>query len=70
MTKKWILQNVVSKKVFIGAGFDGPYFSNEEKPRYFDTEEEAVNRLKEESELFPSAFKRLALQISQVYTFE
>ncbi len=69
MRQKWIIQDVLTGNAFTGSDLNGIYFSKGSYPiRYFDSKEQADERLKEEYYLFPSQFSELNLTIIEVYT--
>jgi hypothetical protein len=69
MKKKFIIKDMLSGRNFTGSGFEGAYFSGEEKPMCFNNEADAEYSLRNESELFPKQFEGLTLAIVPVYTF-
>jgi hypothetical protein len=68
MEMYFVIKNVATGEYFTGADFQGAYFGMDDI-RYFPTEYNALQRLKEESQIFPLQFANQAFQIIPVYKF-
>jgi len=69
MKNKFIIFWVNGDSYFVGSDFQKAYFSKEENPLLFNTEEQAIYRLNEESSLFPMQFVNQIFQIQKVIKF-
>ena len=69
MNTKYLIFWVNAGSYFVGSDFQKAYFSREETPSVFNTEDQAEYRLKEESSLFPMQFADQIFQIQKVIKF-